>query len=251
MTGPPYAVHWARKRSITLEEVWDLELTVTLPFAPREACAPGPMEPEVRAVLQEACGDRNPGVRAAAERELARMDLAPLGKNDLAGLTILLRRETNCGPRTVLPPAVTDRRGRGRFALVSPEDVYSLVLFTRPAVVRVPRQENRLLAAKRKDDAEGGEAAGLLRRVYELPGRRVTAVLEETPDGGAVLIFHTRAEDLAGAIVNYRVGDETGNVPLARHPGVWTAKVILAQSYAEAEWQLPEFGVVVPKRGGE
>src|SRR5262245_11680277 len=94
-------LEWVRKKDIRLREVWSLELTVT-PFAPAES-----LDPEVEAIRRrlstEELTNREPTRRAAAERELQRLDWPRLGPDDLLGLRFLLNRGTSDAPIYTLP----------------------------------------------------------------------------------------------------------------------------------------------------
>jgi hypothetical protein len=83
-------------------------------------------------------------------------------------------------------------------------------------------------------------------RTYYLPDRRLVALLEQGENGCAVLTIETEKPELAGAVVHFTLGQETGEIPLkpTDPPGAWSGHCELKLSFRTAETCVPTFEVV-------
>jgi hypothetical protein len=220
------------------------------------------VEAGAREAFEDALEDPQPGVRALAARELARFRAHDLRGHELQGRMLLLRRQTGDSWTTLLPPGTTDRRGRARFSRVRGDSRYSLEVRSAGLPRRAAMSTGwagQAVAAGREEAAapSWGLVEDALARLcalrlatYDLSDRRLTAVLRELPRGGAALTICSQAAELAGAGVRFRIGDETGEVPLSADPsGAAMGSVALKSPYREVEVQIPSFEVVALRQG--
>lgn len=77
--------------------------------------------------------------------------------------------------------------------------------------------------------------------VYYLDDRRVIALLEQGTDGQVVLTVETEERALAGSVIHYVIGGETGEVTLPSTDSldVWRQTVSLQQTFEAAQASVP------------
>jgi hypothetical protein len=78
---------------------------------------------------------------------------------------------------------------------------------------------------------------------YYLDDRRVIAILAQRRDGRAELTVGTEAPELAGAVVRFSLGEETGTIILSAHgsSGFWRGTEPLQQTFDAAQASVPSF----------
>jgi WD40 repeat protein len=83
-------------------------------------------------------------------------------------------------------------------------------------------------------------------RLFELPDRRIVALLEKRASGQGVLTVQTRATELASAVVCVEFGGESGTVPLTETnpPGAFAGRIEFRATYESLEGCVPRFEVV-------
>jgi hypothetical protein len=229
----------------------DLEVIVT-PYALR-----GDLERDIEAgareAFQEALPSRRTSIREVGALELARLDAPRQSGQEPEERMLLLRRKIGDTWSILLPAGTTQGetagRGRARFSQVPSDSVCSLEV--RPAEAAVQGRTTRRWVGKGAARAEEPGDLGMARlrnlhsQTYTLADRRVTAVLQELPDGGAALTIRTEAPDLAGATVHFQVGDEVREVTLTANPsGGHGAAPRLTQLYRDVARQIPSFEIL-------
>jgi hypothetical protein len=86
---------------------------------------------------------------------------------------------------------------------------------------------------------------------YHFPDRRVTALLEESEGGEAVITVETEAPDLAGVLVRFFIGEETGEIKLTHSPPeTWSEHCYLSQPFEVLRQEVPEFELIPPSNPG-
>jgi hypothetical protein len=210
------------------------------------------VEPEVtstaRHVFEQARSSGRRSIRAAAERELKRMDGPRLNTRSLRGRMLSLRLTIEDSWAILLPKGTVDGRldrcGRARFSDIPAGCTCSLEA---DREVSAQTWELRAAAAVDKPDSSGlADLRTLRSRRFVLPDRRLVAVLEESSGGGATVSVETQAQELDGTVVRYRLGPEVGEVRLNLDPmGRVSGLCVLTQPYSEAERWVPMFEIAM------
>jgi hypothetical protein len=238
----------------------DLHLRI-IPYA-QERDVPAEILAGARDAALEALADPNENVRFAARSYLDTIETTERIKpGDLAGWFVSCDVETEPNVQVHFVEE-TDQNGELWFRHILKHSTCRLSLSSSPVIDFTELRRNLAPAppppqaswtmplAAKNDQSQLRISDKAETRIFHLVDGHITALLEQTMDGSAVLTLETATQEFAGATVHFFFGPEKGEVQLDQlESGTeWGGQIKLRHSFNEVSGETPSFEIVPVRR---